>query len=215
MDRDRQALAWLYGGGYFAVVGALLLAGFSGIALIAGFPVPLSGHPVVLVILSAVLGFVAGRGMGRLVFEGSGRAAQSIYMPSGAGSAYTTQYSHIDTLEARGNYRGAVDAWEAAAIAEPQNPWPLIRAGEIYMRTLSEPATALERFKVAREVATITLDHRLYVTQKIVDLYLGPINDPGRALFELRRMVDTYPQRRESHFAREAISRLKAARAEE
>jgi hypothetical protein len=42
-----------------------------------------------------------------------------------------------------------------------------------------------------------------------VDLYLGPLNDRGRALVELRRLVETYPDRREAQFARDAISRLK------
>lgn len=210
MDRDRRVQEWLFEGGYYAYLGGFLLAGFAGIALLAGFPVPLPGHPIILLVLAAALGFLIGRQVGRMVFGGADRSARSIYMPRGTSTPYATQYSHIDTLEARGDIAGAVGAWEKAAIAEPNNPWPLIRAGELYMRTLGEPATALDRFKAAREVVSISLDHRLYVTQKIVDLYLGPINEPGRALVELRRMVETFPDRREAQFARGAIARLKA-----
>jgi hypothetical protein len=215
MDRDLRVQNWVFAGGYYALVGGFLLPGFAAIALLAGFPVPLKGHPILLLVLAALTGFFAGRAIGRAVFGASEQAARSVYMPSGASTAYTTQFSHIDTLEVRGDIAGAVSEWEKVAIAEPANPWPLIRAGELYMRALGDPALALERFKQAREVATITIEHRLYVTQKMVDLYLGPANEPGRALVELRRMVETFPDRREAQFAREAIARLKAGPAED
>ena len=210
MDADRRAQNWVFEGGYYSLIGLILLPGFSAIALMAGFPVPLPGHPVILLLLSAAVGFFGGRAIGKGVFAGSERAARTIYMPTGSSTPYTTQYSQIDTLEARGNIQGAVDAWEKAAIAEPGNPWPLIRAGELYLRSLAEPAAALERFKQAREVPAISVEHHLYVTQKIIDLYLGPIHEPGRGLVELRRLVETYPDRREAQFAREAIARLKS-----
>jgi hypothetical protein len=210
MDNDRKVQEWLFEGGYYAFLSGFLMAGFAAIALLAGFPVPLKGHPILLVVLAGVIGFLMGRQVGKMVFGGSERAAKSIYMPTGASTPYTTQYSHIDAIEARGEIRDAIDNWEAAAAADPLNPWPLIRAAELYMRTLKEPATALERFKAARAKPAIATEHHLYVTQKMVDLYLGPMNDRGRGLVELRRLVETYPDRREAQFAREAIARLKA-----
>jgi hypothetical protein len=210
MDRDIGVQHWLFEGGYYAVLCAFLLAGFAAIALLAGFPVPLQGHPIILLLLAAAIGFLTGRQIGKSLFTGAGSAAKQFYAPSGASTPYSTQYSHIDTIEARGDTHGAIAAWEAAVVAEPLNPWPLIRSGELYMRVLKEPAIALDRFKAARNVQTIAIEHHLYVTQKIVDLYLGPLNEKGRALVELRRMVETFPDRRESQFAREAIARLKA-----
>jgi hypothetical protein len=210
MDNDRKVQEWLFEGGYYAFLGGFLMAGFAAIALLAGFPVPLKGHPIILLVLAAVTGFLMGRQVGRIVFGGSERSARAIYMPSGSSTPYSTQYSHIDTLEARGDIAGAIGAWEQLAIAEPWNPWALIRAGELHLRAKADAATALDRFKTAREVPSITIEHRLYATQKIVDLYLGPINEPGRALVELRRLVETFPDRREAQFAREAIARLKA-----
>jgi hypothetical protein len=211
VERDRQLSGFMTEGIFHGIFGAVVMLIFVNIALAFGFPVPLRNHPILLNILAAALAFFIARGVTKFVVGSSGSAAQSIYMPTGASTAYQMQYSHIDTLEARGDIAGAVGAWEKAAIAEPANPWPLIRAGELYLRTLKEPATALERFQSAREVTSISVDHRLYVTQKIVDLYLGPINEPGRALVELRRIVETFPDRREAGFAREAIARLKSA----
>ncbi|MDA1080856.1 MAG: hypothetical protein O2973_04130 [Gemmatimonadetes bacterium] len=211
MDNDRKGLNLLYGGYYHALWGAGVMVLFVGVALIAGFPVPLRSHPVVLVVLAAIIGFATGKLVGRLLLDGSGMAAKQFYMPDAAGT-YVQQHSEIDTLEARGNYQGAVDAWEAVAIAEPLNAWALIRAGELYMRKLSKPQMALERFLGAREIATIGVEHRMYASQKIIDLYLGPLEEPGRALVELRRFSETHPGTREAAHALEALARLKAER---
>ena len=211
MDRDRQVTDWLYGGNYHALWGALVMGIFALVATMAGFPVPLGNRPLILFPVAMTIGFVVGKIVGGIALGGSGLAAQQIYMPGAAGS-YAQTHSHIDALEARGNFQGAADEWEKVAIAQPGNAWPFIRAGELYMRSLGEPARALERFRLARDASGISVEHHLYVTQKIVDLYLGPLNDPGRALVELSRLAQQRPGTREAAFAREAIARIKAER---
>ena len=146
MDRDRHMMDWIHAGNYHGLWGAAVMVIFTTVALMAGFPVPLRDHPIVLVIVAAAVGFVGGRTMGRMILGAGGTTAQQVYMP-GASGTYAQTHSNIDALEAQGNYRGAVDAWEKVAIAQPGNPWPLIRAGELYMRTLGDPATALARFR--------------------------------------------------------------------
>ena len=34
----------------------------------------------------------------------------------------------------------------------------------------------------------------LYATHRLIDLYLGPLKDPGRIMVELRRMADRFPE---------------------
>ena len=212
MDSNRHMMDWLYAGNYHGVWGACIMGIFVFIALLAGFPVPLAHHPVILYAVGMSLGFVAGRGVGGLVLGASGTTAQQVYMP-GAKGTYAQTHSHIDALEAQGNYAGAVDAWEKVAIAQPGNPWPLIRAGELYMRTLGDPAMALERFRGAQSMPGINAEHHIYVSQKIIDLYLGPLDDHGRALVELSRFVHLHAGTRDAAHAREAIARIKAERA--
>ena len=209
MDNDRKGLDLLYAGYYHAFVSGGAAVLLTGIAVIAGLPVPLAGHPVVLVVLVGAIGFGVGKAFGSLVFGGSGAAAKQFYMPDADGT-YVRQHSEIDALEARGDYRGAADGWEAVAIAQPQNAWALIRAGELYMRHLDEPTMALERFRGAREIATVSTEHHIYASQKMIDLYLGPLNDRGRALVELRRFSEIHAGTREATHALEALSRLKA-----
>jgi hypothetical protein len=197
---DRQ-LAWQHAGNGHGVYGALFAAMFLTFAqaswlLIAG---------------GAVAGFAVGKLIGLALLGLSGRAAQTVYAPPAAGR-YAHTHSNIDTLEARGDFKGAAAAWDAVAVSEPANAWPLLRAGELYARLLGEPRLALERFLRARDVPRVSAEHDRYASLKIVDLYLGPLNDTGRGLVELRRLVEHHPGTREAEYARSAIVRLKEER---
>lgn len=210
MDSNRHVMDWIYAGNYHGFWGASVMLIFSGVMLGAGFPLPavLSSHPFVTVLVATTLGFFGGRLVGRAVLDGSATGAQQVYMPNAKGS-YANTHSNIDSLEAKGNYAVAVDAWEKVAIAQPGNPWPLMRAGELYLRMLNEPALALERFRGAQELPGIKGEHHIYVSQKIIDLYLGPLNDRGRALVKLSRFVSVYAGTRDAVHAKEAIAKIK------
>jgi hypothetical protein len=55
-------------------------------------------------------------------------------------------------------------------------------------------------------------EHERYVSQKLIDLYLGPLAGEGRALVELRRLIERHPGTREAEGARSAIAGLKGLR---
>jgi GNAT superfamily N-acetyltransferase len=207
MDFNRRYEAWLHRGNLQGVWGGLLGAGFAAFGLAMGF----QGFPATawIIPIFGVVGFFMGKGIGFVLLEGSGRTAQAVYAPEAAGT-YAQTHSNIDAMEAKGHYRAAADAWEAVIISQPLNPWPLIRAGELYARQLNDPETAVVRFVLARDVTGVTPELQRYASQKIVDLYLGALNDPGKAQVELRRLIIAHPGTREAEFARAAIARLKA-----
>jgi len=205
--KTERVISFAHGGGIHGVVGAGVMFIFAGAAVLSGFPG--FGGRLWIVPIAMVLGFVVGAFAGGLILGASGTVASQVYAPSAAGS-YAPSFSHIDALEAKGDYRGAVSAWEAVAVSQPRNPWPLIRAGELYLRTLREPAMALDRFRLARDAPDITAEHHRYVSQKIIDLLLGPLGDEGRALVEMRRLVEQHPGTREAEGAREALAAFKA-----
>ncbi|MFI5233394.1 MAG: hypothetical protein ACHQSE_12870, partial [Gemmatimonadales bacterium] len=169
-------------------------------------PMPL---PFLLMIpLGAAIGFAAGRAIGVLMVEGSGRTAQAFTLPATAGFR-ASEHSEIDTLEARGKYAEAAAAWEAVAIAHPDDPWPLVRSAELHARELADPALAVERFRLARSLPGAKPELQRYASQKIIDLLLGPLADKGRAMVELRMLADKHPASREAEGAREALRNLK------
>jgi hypothetical protein len=209
MSQSQRYTEWTQRGGLQAAIGTILGA----ILLPAGWYA--SGRPLSLASFAllapggALIGYAIGKAIGMLVVHGSGRAAQAFTMPATAGF-YAREHSEIDALEARGDFAGALSAWEAVAIAEPGNPWPLVRAAEISARELRDPATALDRLRLARALPNVKPELYRYTSQKIIDLLLGPLGDKGRAMVELRMLIEKHPASREAAGAREALRSLKA-----
>jgi hypothetical protein len=52
--------------------------------------------------------------------------------------------------------------------------------------------------------------HDIYVSNKLADLFLGPLKQPGRALVEFRRLAERYPGSTAAEHAKLAIANLKA-----
>jgi len=201
-------VAWVHRGGFGTALttflGAILIPGGW---YASGRPTP---FPFILLVLAgALIGFAIGKVVGTVVVHGSGATAQAFTMPARAGF-HANEHSEIDTLEVRGDFKGAVAAWEAVAIAEPANPWPLVRSADLYARELGDPALAVERFRLARSLPGVKPELQRYASQKIIDLLLGPLGDKGRAMVELRMLVDKHPGSREAEGARDALRNLKA-----
>ena len=207
MSQSERYMAWVHRGG----IQAAWCAGLLAIFLPAGWGA--SGRPLPFPILwfvpiGGVAGYWIGKTIGWLVVGGSARTAQAFTMPATAGRR-ASEHSEIDTLEARGKYAEAASAWDAVSIEHPEEPWPLVRAGEIYARELGDPAMALERFRMARALPGAKPELQRYASQKIIDLLLGPLGDRGRAMVELRMLIDRHPASREADGARDALRNLK------
>jgi hypothetical protein len=208
MSQSERYVAWVQRGGLGTALTTLLGAIFLPAGWYASgrpFPFPL----ILFVLLGALAGFAIGKVIGTFVVQGSGDAARAFTLPGTTGF-YANEHSEIDTLEVRGDFKGALAAWEAIAIAEPGNPWPLVRSAELYARELGEPALAVERFRLARSLPDVKPELQRYTSQKIIDLLLGPLGEKGRAMVELRMLVDKHPGSREAEGAREALRNLKA-----
>ena len=79
------------------------------------------------------------------------------------------------------------------------------------LRELRQPERALDIFRRARDLPGITPERHRYASQKVIDVYLDSLKDDGRALVELRRLVEEHPGTREAEGARLAIARIKGA----
>ena len=119
-----------------------------------------------------------------------------------------TSYSHIQAMAAAGDVAGALAAYEAEIAAAPHAVAPRAQAAELYAQG-SDPARAAKLFAEIRRIPGCSTQHDLYATQRLVDLYDGPLRQPQKSLTELRRIVDRHPQSREAPFAREALARRK------
>lgn len=155
------------------------------------------------------IAFGIGAGIARGVLQGTGRVAKSIYAPDGDTTRYTPTYSHIEALEVRGDLDGAAAAWDQAILESPDSAVTIVRAADFQLRARKDAERARALYTQARATGAGTDDLKRYVQQKLVDLYLGPLRDEGRALVELRRLIEGFPGTREAESARQTLAELK------
>lgn len=146
------------------------------------------------------------------LLTGSAKVATGVHMPSGDTTAYTPTFSHIGAMEIRGDLDGAAEAWEMACHEHATNALVWVKAADFHLRLRKDASTALVLFRTARDLPGANRELVRYAQTKIVDLFLGPLADEGRALVELRRMIDAFPGTREAGEARAALARIKAER---
>jgi len=156
--------------------------------------------------------FVLGRTIAWVIMSGTGNAVGSLQNPSGDSTAYTQTYSHIEALVVRGALDDAAVEWEHELAKDPENVSLRVRVADFYLRTKQDPATAHTHYLKARSMGKASTDLSRYIQQKLVDLYLGPVKDEGKAMAELRRLIDGFPDSREADNARVALAELKAGR---
>ena len=133
----------------------------------------------------------------------------SFVQPSGRSTPYEQQFSRQEALAARGDVAGALASYEEIIAADPAAVEPRVRAAELYAGKGGNPARAAELFRQVQRIPGVTPQRDLYASNRLVDLYRGPLGDEGRALVELRRLAERFPTSREAAYAREAIASMK------
>lgn len=192
-----------------SIAGVILGLVFTGVgALVAA----LRGLTGIAVVLTAVA-FGAGAGiavrfLALHVARGVSKGIAAFLFPTGAAVPYEPTFSAHDALEASGDVAGAIAAYDATLAADPANVRALRQAAELHVRA-ANPARAAALLTELRRAAGGARDQELYATQRLADLYLGALGDDGRAMVELRRLVERFPGTREGAGARVALQRLK------
>jgi hypothetical protein len=152
--------------------------------------------------------------MGLALANAAGGVAQTV--TSGSGSTpYEEQFSYQESLAARGDVAGALESYEAVIGERPDAVTPRLKAAELYARKGVDPRRAAMLLREVRELRAVTPRDALYASLRLVALYEGPLRDPGRALVELRRLIELHPDSEVAAGARTAIARIKAERAAE
>lgn len=165
---------------------------------------------IALIFLFAA-GLIGGLLQGLLVHAG-GEVASFIVAPTGGTTPYTPTFSHIEALEIRGDLDGAEREWSSSCAQHPENAVVWVKAADFHLRLRKDPLAARTRYQHVRDLPHAHPDLVRYASQKLVDLHLGPLADEGRALVELRRLIDRFPGTREAEEARVVLARLKESR---
>ena len=208
--RWRDALDWINGSSEEPLRLVRLMAG--GLLLfgtMVAVALALSGiAPRAILLVGAfwaIYGLISGFTSGVLepVIEGLAEALQSVGLIRAGGG-----YSAIETLVARGHLADAAEAYRERAQRPADRVEATVRRAALLAGPLGQPETALVELQALRE-HRLTADADLRVGVALVDVYERRLADPGRAMVELRRLIDLYPDRRATLRLRRELAILK------
>lgn len=131
-------------------------------------------------------------------------------MVDGSSTPSVEQYSQQQALVMQGKVDEALESFESVINETPETIDARIRAAELYAREKGNHRRAMELLREAQRIPAIAVGQDVYVSHRLVDLYTGPLNEPSRALVELRRLIERYPQSAAAEQARTALAELKA-----
>jgi hypothetical protein len=121
-------------------------------------------------------------------------------------------YSAIETLVARGHLQAAADAYADRARNKAQRVDATLRRAALLSDQLGQPETAAIELDNLRRPAPLKPRDDFRVGLALVELYENDLNDPGRAMAELRRLIDRYPTAQGARRLRVALAGLKSER---
>ncbi len=128
----------------------------------------------------------------------------------GSSTPYREQFSYQQALVMQGRLDEALQSFEMIIAEQLLAVDARIRAAELYARDKQDPRRAAELFRDVQRIESVTSGEFMYATNRLVDLYTGPLVEPGRALVELRRLIERFPGTSAAEHARDALGRLKA-----
>ena len=156
----------------------------------------------------SVLAAMATAGLAILLAKATGGGWQRVAM-SGASTPYEEQFSYQQSLVMQGKVEEALASFEEIIAAAPGAIEPRIRAAELYAQDREGAQRAAELLREAQRIPSIAPGRDIYATNRLVDLLAGPLRDPGRAVVELRKLIDRYPTSTAAAHARDALARIK------
>ena len=153
----------------------------------------LSGWRLHLMTLSAA-GTLAGIAwfFGWTLPQTAGQAASMVYM-GGDQTPYEEQFSEEQALVMQSKFTAALESFEHRISTSPGEPRVRIAAADLYGTHGKNPQRAAELYREVQRLPNLGSGHDIYVTNKLADLYLGPLKSPGKALVEFRRLESRYP----------------------
>ncbi|MFI5279982.1 MAG: tol-pal system YbgF family protein [Gemmatimonadales bacterium] len=172
---------------------AALLGIFTGFSLMAlGFFGNLIGG---LLLAACLAGWLTLGGywlLNKAVIDPAGDAIGRIIVSSGSSTPSVAQHSNIETMEARGQYAEAAQAYRAVIAAAPGDLVACDKLGQLALRQLKDYETAVFAYREA-EKRSIEPKRKLGYAMLIAGIYRDNFKDYGKAMVELRRIIAKYP----------------------
>lgn len=125
-----------------------------------------------------------------------------------------SEHSEIQALAAQGRYQDAAERWWRLVVEGEAPAEAILRRAELLAGPLKEPGSAVAELTQYRDAPRLPLRpaEDVGIGLALVDLYEHRLQDPARAMYELRRLLDRYPRTRHVRLIRAALHDLKERR---
>jgi len=186
--------AWSYGAMVFALT-------ISGVLLVS--------HRLSLttLLVGAVFGaVVTGTTLG---LSGIAGAAFNRLMVSGASTPYDEQFSYQAALVMRGQVDDALASYEAIIAEHPTLVPARLRAAALHASRGNNPQRAAELLRETLRIPGLGARDHISASTRLIELLAGPLGEPGRAMVELRRLIDRHPNTDSAARAKLMLAELK------
>ncbi|HEX6747103.1 MAG TPA: hypothetical protein VF092_07370 [Longimicrobium sp.] len=116
------------------------------------------------------------------------RGATMFVAPSGSSTPSADDYSYEKALLARGQVDAALASLEARLASRPDDPALCLFVADVYARDARDPRKAERLYLHAREVPGASSANDYLATNRLIDLYMGALDEPVLAAAELEHM---------------------------
>jgi hypothetical protein len=144
-----------------------------------------------VILAAAMLGTVTG-GIALTLSAGAGAGFHRVMM-SGASTPYEEQFSYQESLVMRGLVGDALASYEAIIAERPAMTSARLRAAALYASRGGNPRRAAELLRAVMSTEGISARDDIAASNRLIELLMGPLGEPGRAMVELRRLMDRHP----------------------
>jgi hypothetical protein len=172
----------------------------------------LRAHGVLLALLGGVAAFVVVfAGVPLLVLSAADAGARgftSFVAPSGSGTPSEDDYSREKAMLVRGQVDAALASIQRRLGASPDDVALLLFAADVYVRNADDPAQAERLYRRAREMRGVKPAQDYLATNRLIDLYMGQLDDPARAREELERIRARHAGTTAAAHAEQALRQL-------
>jgi len=139
----------------------------------------------------------------------SAGAAWHHVMSSGASTPYEEQFSWQESLVMRGLVDDALASYESIIAERPAMASARLRAAALYASRGGNPQRAAELLRAVMCMPKVSARDDIAASNRLIELLMGPLGEPGRAMVELRRLIDRHPGTDAAARARLTLSELK------
>jgi hypothetical protein len=156
-------------------------------------------------------------GLGRAVTGGFLTPAMDWFgglLANGGTMRRAAGHSEIEALAVQGRFQDAAERWYREAVDGDAPAAAMLRRAELLAGPLTDPGAAAAELTQYRDLPRrpLTASEDVAIGLALVELYERRLDDPARAMFELRRLLDRHPESRHVRRIRNTLVDLKERR---